>query len=128
MESTIPGWDVLGLLGDDEVVVVDCRTAEEWRKTPTQIPGSLRMSLEEVIDSPNILPDDELIVLVDGHGGVRARRAWRALLVAGRTAVCLRGGLTAWTAAGYPTERIELPGERDEGEPTLGAAGGQGHG
>jgi rhodanese-related sulfurtransferase len=106
MESSIPGLDVLELLGDDEVVVVDCRSREDWRFVPLQIPGALRMGLEEILESPSALPDDELIVLCDGTDGTRARRAWRALLLAGRTAVCLRGGLREWIRRGYPTEEI----------------------
>ncbi len=106
MESSIPGLDVLELLGDEEVVVVDCRSRDEWGFVPLQIPGALRMALEEILDSPHALPDDELIVLCDEADGSRARRAWRALLLAGRTAVCLRGGLREWIRRGYPTEQI----------------------
>ncbi len=106
MESSIPGLDVLELLGDDEVVVVDCRSRDEWGFVPLQIPGALRMGLEEILEAPDALPDDELIVLCDGTDGPRARRAWRALLLAGRTAVCLRGGLRDWIRRGYPTEQI----------------------
>ncbi|MGA9522626.1 MAG: rhodanese-like domain-containing protein [Myxococcaceae bacterium] len=108
MESSIAGLDVLELLGDDEVVVVDCRSRDEWGFLPQKIPGALRMGLEEILDSPHALPDDELIVLCDGTDGARARRAWRALLLAGRTAVCLRGGLREWIRRGYPTEQITL--------------------
>jgi rhodanese-related sulfurtransferase len=106
MGSTIPPWELLGMLNDDEVVVVDCRPREEWGQKPVQIPGSLRMALEEILDAPGALPDDELIVLVDGADGAHARKAWRALLMSGRTAVCLRGGLNGWLSHGLPTERI----------------------
>lgn len=106
MDAFVPSWELVGRLGDDEVVVVDVRSEEELRNLPMQIPGAIRMSLEDIQAAPWSLPDDELIVLCDGGDGVFARRASRTLRMAGRRALVLKGGLSAWLHAGFPTERI----------------------
>lgn len=108
MDAFVPSWELVGRLGDDEVVVVDVRSAEELRSLPMQIPGAIRMSFEDIQASPRTLPDDELIVLCDGGDGILARRASRVLRMAGRRALVLKGGLPAWLHAGFPTERITL--------------------
>ena len=107
MHAVIPAWDLLGRLGSDElVVVVDCRGSEEWERWPVQIPGALRFTLVEILETPWVLPDDELIVLYDATGtSPTVRRAYSVLNLAGRTAAVLDGGLLSWLAAGFPTER-----------------------
>jgi rhodanese-related sulfurtransferase len=128
MQAVIPVWDLLGWLGSDEVVVVDCRGDEEWLRWPVQIPGALRMRLVEILEAPWILPDDELIVLYDGTGtSPTLRRAFQILSLAGRTPATLEGGLLAWLAAGFPTERRGRPiSEQTSDEPQLLAAEGPG--
>jgi rhodanese-related sulfurtransferase len=106
MHAVIPSWDLLGRLGSDEVVVVDCRSSEEWDRWPVQIPGALRLTLVEILETPWVLPDDELIVLYDGSGeSPTVRRAYYVLTLAGRTAAVLDAGLLGWIAGGFPTER-----------------------
>lgn len=117
MESTIPPWELLGRLGDEDVVVVDCRSAEEAHRMPVQVPGALRMTVEDIQQSPHALPDDELVVLCDADGGLVSRRAWRLLSLAGRSAVVLRGGLRGWIQAGNPTERVPRRARRPAGVP-----------
>ena len=128
MESTIPSWELLGRLGDEDVVVVDVRGDEEARRLPLQVPGTLRMTVEDIQESPHSLPDDELIVLVDHEAGFTARRAWRLLQLAGRTAIVLQGGMRAWLSDGCPTEKLGSrrrskvaqvaaePGDSEDGE------------
>ncbi|MBX5480882.1 MAG: rhodanese-like domain-containing protein [Myxococcaceae bacterium] len=106
MEPSVAAWDLVERLGDDEVVVVDIRRPEDSRRVPLQIPGAIRMTLQEIHDSPHTLPDDELIVLYDGDGGFLARRALRILQLAGRSAAILEGGLQKWLSGGYPTETV----------------------
>ena len=107
MEAAIPSWDLLSRLGDEDVVVVDCRSLDEAERWPIQIPGSLRMTLQEIVDAPWALPDDELIVLFDANGnGSALRRAHQVLIHSGRSAVMLLEGLRGWLAAGFPTERM----------------------
>lgn len=106
MEAPIPPWELVSRLGDDEVVVVDCRSAEERQLVPLQIPGAVMMSVEDIRSSPWVLPDDELVIVYDGGDQRCAPRAARALLSAGRRAVVLDGGIRGWLEAGYPAERI----------------------
>ncbi|MFL5321671.1 MAG: rhodanese-like domain-containing protein [Myxococcaceae bacterium] len=116
MAPEIPCSELLMRLGDDEVLVLDCREDGEWALSELQIPGALRMNLHELQHGVTALPDDELIVICgDKPDGADARRAWRMITAANRRAVCLHGGLHAWIAAGFPTERRigfrpQLPG------------------
>ena len=128
MHAVIPPWDLLGRLGSDEVVVVDCRSSEEWERWPAQIPGALRLTLVEILETPWVLPDDELIVLYDGAGASpTVRRAYSILTLAGRTAAVLDGGLLAWLAGGFPTERRGARiAEKTREQPELVAAEGHG--
>ncbi len=112
MEPSITPNDLFVRLGDDEIVVVDCREDEDWRGFGVHIPGALRMTLAEISQSGQALPDDELIVLCGAGEGRACRRAYRLLRLCGRDVVCLQGGLEAWVTAGYPTERH--PGGRQD--------------
>ncbi|MGQ0505458.1 MAG: rhodanese-like domain-containing protein [Myxococcaceae bacterium] len=105
MEPSITPNDLFLRLGDDELLVVDCREEDEWNTFGLHIPGALRMNVQEISESIQVLPDDELIVLCGSADGSEARRAYRLLSVAGREVVCLLGGLTAWVTGGFPTER-----------------------
>ena len=103
--DVISGRTLLAHLGEDEVVVVDCRSDAERERLPVQIPGAIHMSCEEIHASPLVLPDDELIVLYDAEGvSPGCRRAGRILELAGRSVAILDGGLRGWLQHGYPTE------------------------
>ncbi len=98
--------ELLMRLGDDELLVIDCRHPEDWSRLEVHIPGALRISVTELSDCAHVLPDDELIVLCGvAPDGADSRRAHRLLKLRGRDSVCLSGGLQAWLSAGYPTER-----------------------
>lgn len=120
----LPGIDARDLysrLGDDELLVIDCRLEEEWAQVPIHIPGALRMTVAELAEAAHILPDDELIVLCGAdHDTDDAREAWRILRLRGRAALCLEGGLLGWLDRGYPAER-HTPGERPARHDALGA-------
>jgi rhodanese-related sulfurtransferase len=106
LEPSIDCRDLFVRLGDDEILVIDCRDEDEWSCYELQIPGALKMTVSELFEFADALPDDELIVLCDfSQDGVDSRRAARLLRLRGRDAVCLRGGLRAWISQGYPTER-----------------------
>jgi rhodanese-related sulfurtransferase len=105
-EPSIDCRDLFTRLGDDELLVIDCREEEEWSYYELQIPGALKMSVMEIYECAHALPDDELIVLCGcAADGSDSRRAFRLLRLRGHDAVCLRGGLQAWITQGYPTER-----------------------
>ena len=107
MEPLIECPDLLHRLGDDEVLVVDCRDPEAWTERPFHIPGALRMSLADLSEAAHILPDDELIVLCGlEENGTDARQAHKLLRLRNRDSVCLKGGLLAWLDAGYPIEPL----------------------
>lgn len=92
-------------LGEDEVLVLDCRAPEDWAGCGLHIPGSLWMPFEQLLTDATVLPDDELIVVCGfAPDGSDARRACRLLQQRGLLAVCLDGGLHQWLREGLPTE------------------------
>jgi rhodanese-related sulfurtransferase len=81
-------------------IVVDVRTYEEF--VGGHIEKSLMMPLEELTSLMAALPRDRLIITVC-RTGVRSIQARYILQEAGFTQVTsLKGGMEAWTAAGYP--------------------------
>ncbi len=110
MEHTILCTELYVRLGDDDVLVLDCRDIEDWARYEAHIPGALWMTPEEIINDLSILPDDELIVVCGcSADGSDVRRICRLLRMRGRNAVCLHGGLQAWVTSGLPTERHTCP-------------------
>jgi rhodanese-related sulfurtransferase len=106
MELRIPCAELYLRLGDDDVLVLDCRSPDNWELVEFHIPGSLRMAPDEVYRDLFILPDDELIVLYGCEADwENVLRICRMLMMQGRKAVCLEGGIQAWVAEGFPTER-----------------------
>ncbi|HYI00708.1 rhodanese-like domain-containing protein [Hyalangium sp.] len=106
MELRIPCAELYLRLGDDDVLVLDCRSPARWEEIEFHIPGSLRMTPEEVARDLFILPDDELIVLCGCEEDWEdVLRLCRLLLLRGRNAVCLDGGIQGWVNEGFPTER-----------------------
>ncbi len=102
--------ELLLRLGDDEVLVIDLRDREAWDELMLHIPGAMRLSLSELTQSADSLPDDELIVLCGFEpDGADSRRAARLLRLRGRAPEVLDGGLREWIQAGYPTERHASP-------------------
>ncbi len=105
MDPRIHCTDLYFRLGDDEVLVLDCREPEDWARHGLHIPGSLWMCFEEILRDSQVLPDDELIVVVGcAPDGSDARRACRLLRQRGFNVVCLEGGLHGWVTHGLPTE------------------------
>ena len=85
---------------------MDCREDADWERFQFQVPGALRMSPRELKEWSHILPDDELIVLYGCEADwENVLRICRMLLMQGRKAVCLEGGIQAWVSEGFPTER-----------------------
>ena len=79
--------------------LVDVRTDEEWEQG--RIPGSLHLSLDEVVSRIETVGNQ--VICVCASGG----RSWRVtqyLTLQGIDAVNLDGGLQSWQAAGFPIE------------------------
>jgi rhodanese-related sulfurtransferase len=105
MVPSIGCRDLFSRLGDDQLVVVDCRRESEAADQIPCVPGALHMPLSELLKEAHILPDDELIVLCGIEpDGSDSRQAYRLLRIKGRDAVCLEGGVAEWLTLGYPTE------------------------
>ncbi|WP_425430118.1 rhodanese-like domain-containing protein [Cystobacter ferrugineus] len=105
VDARMPCAELYVRLGDDEVLVLDCREPEDWIRYGLHVPGALWMPFEEILRDGAVLPDDELIVVCGcAPDGSDARRVCRLLLRLGFKAVCLEGGLQGWLNQGMPTE------------------------
>jgi rhodanese-related sulfurtransferase len=86
---------------DAGALILDVRQPDEWNAF--HIAGSTLIPLDQLPSRLNELPKDQQIVVVcrTGHRSAEGRDI---LLNAGFTQVTsMAGGLTQWTAAGYPT-------------------------
>jgi rhodanese-related sulfurtransferase len=111
----MPCTELYVRLGDEEVLVLDCRDPKDWECYGLHIPGALWMPFEEILLDARVLPDDELIVVYgSAPDGSDALRACRLLQQRGRRAVSLDGGLQAWVTYGLPTES-HAPGASADG-------------
>jgi rhodanese-related sulfurtransferase len=83
--------------------LVDVRTAQEFRSG--HVRGSRNVSPEQIAGGASGLePDDEILVIC--LSGARSARAARRLAGMGFTNVSnVRGGLSAWQAAGLPIKK-----------------------
>ena len=95
--------DVAAGLSAGEIMLVDVREPNETQMG--RIPGSVLSPLSQF--DPHALPDPQGRTVVFSCGvGVRSLRAAEAALAAGLPYDAhLVGGLKAWKAAGFPTER-----------------------
>ncbi len=89
-------------LREDGAFVLDVRTPEEWDQV--HIPGAALIPLDQLAGRVNEVPKDQP-VLVYCRSGNRSQTGRDILLAAGYEQVTsMTGGITAWAAAGYPTE------------------------
>ncbi|HEX6254671.1 MAG TPA: rhodanese-like domain-containing protein [Euzebyales bacterium] len=94
------------LADDPDTLVVDVRTPAEFRAG--HIPGAINLPLDQVDAHLRRIVADAggHMVLVCQSGG-RASRACEKLTTAGLDDVeVLEGGMTGWTAAGGPVDRV----------------------
>lgn len=121
--ATIDCAELFQKLGDDDLLVLDCRDEREWDVNPFQIPGTLKLSVRELREAADSLPDDELIVLVGtAQDSSDVLRAFRILRRHKRQALILEGGLLEWIEHGLPTECIRPRGGFSAGPPLAAAA------
>lgn len=79
--------------------ILDVREDDEW--AAGHIDGSRHVPLGQLMSRLDEIPADEQVVVTCRMGG-RSARATAYLVQAGRDAVNLDGGVTAWSAAGRP--------------------------
>lgn len=79
--------------------ILDVREDDEW--AAGHIDGSQHIPLGQLMGRLDELPADQQVVVTCKMGG-RSARATAYLVQAGRDAVNLDGGVTAWSAAGRP--------------------------
>ena len=87
------------LIAARTAVVVDVRQNTEWKTGHIQ--GAIHIPLAQLASSLDQLPNGKTLVTVC-RSGHRSAIAARTLTRAGREAVSLRGGITAWGRAGLP--------------------------
>lgn len=91
---------------DQKVLIFDVRQALDLLAYPETVPGAQRVSPEDVVARPNIIPKDEdVVVYCTCPSEKTSRRILRRALALGFTRVkFLRGGLQAWKGMGFPVE------------------------
>jgi rhodanese-related sulfurtransferase len=86
------------------LTLLDVRSCEEFEGPDGHIAGSLLIPLPDLEARTGAIPADRPVVVVC-HSGSRSALATQQLLKAGRQQVAnLRGGLSSWSAEGYPLE------------------------
>jgi len=88
----------------NEITLLDVRSAEEYNGPDGHVAGSLLLPLPELEQRSGEIPTGKPVVVVC-HSGSRSALATQQLLKAGLDQVAnLHGGLSRWTAEGYPLE------------------------
>jgi rhodanese-related sulfurtransferase len=98
------------IIANHQVLILDVRQPLDLLTDSEIIPGSQRLSPEEVIANPTLIPSDKDLVVYctcpsDKTSRAIARRAQSLVPNVDITRVkFLKGGLAAWKAKGYPVE------------------------
>lgn len=111
-DDTATAEELLGRLGDAELVLVDARAAERWRgevepidKVAGRIPGARNLPFEQAVPPPPELLDAKELVVYCGSG-VTACVDLLALSLAGRPDARLYpGSWSEWSSLELPLER-----------------------
>lgn len=88
-------------------LVIDVRRAAAFAQSRHTLPGALRGDPDAIADWSCTLEAGRDIVVYCVHGHEVSRNAARVLCASGFHARFLRGGITAWEAAGLPL--VEKP-------------------
>jgi rhodanese-related sulfurtransferase len=91
---------------DQKVLIFDVRQALDLLAYPELVPGARRVSPEDLLARPNIIPKDkDVVVYCTCPSEKTSRRVLRRALALGFSRVkFLRGGLAAWKGLGFPVE------------------------
>lgn len=104
-----PEWEVTPrqlqklLAGDETIVLIDCRTAEE--RAVARIDGSVHLPMNVLVEHPDELDvDDGQRVVIHCHRGQRSLRVTAVLRQAGfENTWSLAGGIDAWSLSVDPS-------------------------
>ena len=93
------------MLDSQQVVVLDVRTASDYRGPEGHIAGSLNAPFDTIERQlPELLPYQNQTILVYGETSTEGEVAAKLLTVAGfRNVVHIAGGLKGWIERGYRT-------------------------
>jgi rhodanese-related sulfurtransferase len=90
------------LRDDSDVVVVDVRTPSEYASG--HIPGTISVPLDQISERTSDIPPDKGVLLVCRSGNRSAKAAHTLGDLGYENVHSMRGGIRAWTRAGYPLE------------------------
>jgi rhodanese-related sulfurtransferase len=101
---SVPEIDVEQLSGEvaSGATVLDVREPHEWETG--YVEGALLISMADVPEQVDELPDDEPIYVICAHGN-RSAKVAEYLLRQGLDAHNVAGGMVAWSGAGKPVRR-----------------------
>ena len=103
--TTLNASDFEQAITDNQVIIVDVRTAEEY--SGGHIHNAINIDVKRagfLYEADEKLPKDKTIA-VYCQGGVRSRKAASLLTDNGYTVINLSGGISEWMAAGKETEQ-----------------------
>ncbi|QHC66536.1 rhodanese-like domain-containing protein [Rathayibacter sp. VKM Ac-2759] len=95
--AQVSAADAVGLVGRDEVWLLDVREPHEWEAG--HAPAAHHIPMGELGGRQDELPA-EAAILVVCHSGVRSAMVTQALDRAGYEVANVEAGMTAWAAAG----------------------------
>lgn len=106
-QHSISAQELHDLIGSgQEALLFDVRQPLDLLANPEQIPGAQRISPQEVIEKPSLIPGDkDVVVYCTCPGDKTSRIVLRRALALGFSRIkFLRGGLGAWKALGFAVE------------------------
>ncbi|HZJ88838.1 MAG TPA: rhodanese-like domain-containing protein [Sphaerochaeta sp.] len=91
----ISATEAKALMDEQTVIIVDVRSDLEYRGGHIQ--GAINLPVEEIGSSmPDLLPDQEALILLYCRSGSRSGQAARKLVELGYTNIYDFGGISAW--------------------------------
>lgn len=94
------------VLAGEPIVFLDSRNPKAWQSSDRKIPGAIRTTADEVDSKIGAIPKDSTVIAYCCCPNEESSvKVVEALTSKGFSRVfALRGGLDAWTSAGYPLE------------------------
>lgn len=111
--------DRLGDVTGARPIVIDVRLKYPFEHSTITLPGAVRMAPGRV-DTSLLPPDRDIVVYDSDPDELVGERVAARLIVLGRRASVLQGGISEWAAAKLPTDTKTAP---QLAAPMTGAAG-----